>query len=372
MIVAGEASGDLYGAHLVKAVRQSDMTVDFSGIGGKSMRAAGVGILIDASELAVVGITEVFFKIPRILRGLSTARSFLRSERPDLLILIDFPDFNLRLAATAKRLGIKVLYYISPQIWAWRSWRVKKIKRLVDHMAVIFPFDTPFYESHGIPVPYVGHPLLDTIEPVKGDSSESAAEDAAVVGLMPGSRNSEITRHLPIMLDAAGTLIRRYPHMKFIIPVAPTVGVENIQTIIREKGARDYTELVINDSGRAFRRCRLAVVASGTVTLEAALYRTPIIIIYKVSPISYLIGRALINVDFIGMVNLIAGQEVAPELIQKQADPAVIADHLSALLEDKRRLALIKQQLDDINAKLGGSGASLRVADIALNMLKEN
>jgi lipid-A-disaccharide synthase len=369
MIVAGEASGDQHGAKLVAEMRRSNPAIFFCGIGGKAMASAGVRIMVDTADLTVVGITEVIAKLPVVYRSLAVAKKLLQSLKPDLLILIDFPDFNLRVAATARKLGIPVLYYISPQIWAWRRGRVKKIGKLVSHMAVILPFEADFYSAHGIPVTFVGHPLLDRIT---GEEEDDAAEDSAehtLIGLLPGSREVEIKRLLPVMLDAAERMHRQDPRLKFAVSVAPTVERKMLEAMIKGRGGDGSISLSEIPVERLFGMCRLVVAASGTVTLQAAIAGTPMVIIYKVSQISYWLGRALIRVDHIGMINLIAGRRLVPELIQDQATAANICDQVFGLLNDEKKLGQLKKDLMTAGQLLGGAGASRRVAQIALGLM---
>jgi lipid-A-disaccharide synthase len=370
MIVAGEASGDQHGAKLVAEMRRSNPAIFFCGIGGKAMASAGVRIMVDTADLTVVGITEVIAKLPVVYRSLAVAKKLLQSLKPDLLILIDFPDFNLRVAATARKLGIPVLYYISPQIWAWRRGRVKKIGKLVSHMAVILPFEADFYSAHGIPVSFVGHPLLDRItgDEEEGDTAEDHAEHT-LIGLLPGSREVEIKRLLPVMLDAAERMHKQDPRLKFAVSVAPTVERKMLEAMIKGRGGNGSISLSEIPVERLFGMCRLVVAASGTVTLQAAIAGTPMVIIYKVSQISYWLGRALIRVDHIGMINLIAGRRLVPELIQDQATAANISDQAFGLLNDEKRFAQLKKDLLTAGQLLGGPGASRRVAQIALGLM---
>ncbi len=369
MIIAGEASGDLHGAKLVRAMREKNNGLFFCGIGGQFLKDAGVRILVDASKLAVVGITEAFFKMPNLLKGMAVAKKNLKTLHPDLLILIDFPDFNLNVAAFAKKLGIPVLYYISPQIWAWRPGRVKKIGELVNHVAVILPFEEDFYRKHEIPVTFVGHPLLDTNLSPQDTALEKPAEDVTVVGLLPGSRDREIARLLPVMLDAARILAGRISNVKFIISQAPAVKRNYMEDIINKHGGSAGFEIITGDVGKVLERCELVIAASGTVTLEAAISGTPMVIIYKVSSASYWLGRAMVRVKHIGLVNLIAGKEIIPELLQDEASPRRIADTVLEMLSDVSGLERLRNELLGIKDALGGPGASERVADIAVGML---
>ncbi len=370
-IIAGEASGDLHGAKLIQAMQKKKPGLFYCGIGGPALKQAGVRILVEASELTVVGITEVFAKLPGILKGMGTIKKLLNSLKPDLLILIDFPDFNLHVAAVAKKLGIPVLYYISPQVWAWRRGRVKRIGRLVDRMAVILPFEEQFYTENQVAATFVGHPLLDAPLPTADQILSSGGQEQATIGLMPGSRDSEISRHLPVMLETADILKDRLKDARFIISHAPSVARQQIEEIVAERAGRMDFEIISEGVERVFARSDVLVAASGTVTLQAAIHGTPMVIIYKVSPVSFLLGRALVRVPHIGLVNLVAGRELVPELVQDAASAPNIAAAVENMLADPRHLNQLKQQLFDLRHVLGGGGASRKVAELALEMLGE-
>jgi len=377
MIIAGEASGDLHGSMLVRAIGNKNKKIHFSGVGGKALNKAGVEILVDASKLSVVGITEVFSKIPNLFKALANVKRHLKSIKPDLVILIDFPDFNLKIAAAAKKLNIPVLYYISPQVWAWRPGRVKIIRKLVNHIAVILPFEEDFYRKHKVPVTFVGHPLLDnytqndlrqsdTLETVGNENHEMP-----VIGLLPGSRDREVIRHLPVMLDAAKLLQSRFKNIKFIISTAPSVKTKHIEEILKKhKGIYNY-QIATEDVKNVFKMSKIVVAASGTVTLEAAIAGAPMVIIYKVSSVSYWLGRLMVQVKNFGLVNLIAGENIVPELLQDKASPENIADTVFNMLNDANGLKKLRQKLVGIRDMLGGAGASERVAEIALNMMEK-
>ena len=371
VILAGEASGDQHGAKLVKAMRKRNRALFFCGIGGPALRQAGVRILVDASELTVVGITEVFSKLSGILKGMGTIKKLLKSLKPDLLILIDFPDFNLHIAAKAKNLGIPVLYYISPQIWAWRRGRVKRIGRLVDHMAVILPFEQPFYTENNVPATFVGHPLLDNDLPTEDQIFATAAEGPVTIGLVPGSRDNEITRHLPVMLDTAEILKDRLKHARFIISHAPSVARKQMEIIVAEHSCRIDVEIISEGVEAVFERSDVIVAASGTVTLQAAIHGTPMVIIYKVSPASFLMGRALVRVPHIGLVNLVAGRQLVPEFVQNDAIAENISSAVADMLADRVKLNHLRKQLFALRDVMGGAGASDRVAQLALGMLNQ-
>jgi lipid-A-disaccharide synthase len=370
-IIAGEASGDVHGAHLVKAMAAADSSLSFRGVGGRELREAGVQLLWDAAEVAVVGLMEVARHLATIARAFRLTVKTLRSWQPHLLILIDYPDFNLLLARKAKKLGIPVMYYISPQVWAWRSGRVKTIRRCVDRMVVLFPFEETLYREAGVPVSFVGHPFLDTVagrdreEPGRCLSPSSGGRP--LVGLLPGSRQNEVRVLLPIMLQAATSLVRRMPHAHFLLPLASTIKADQVRPLLQ---ARSLPLTVMEGrTHEAIQACEVIVAASGSVTLEAAILGTPLVIVYKVNRLSYEIGRRLIRVEHIGLVNLVAGETVAPELIQDQVTAEGIVNEVMGILENPVRRAWIRSRLEEVRRRLGSPGASIRAAEIALSLL---
>jgi lipid-A-disaccharide synthase len=333
-----------------------------------------VDVRIDAHTLSVVGITEVVTKLPHLLRAAGEAKALMATERPRLLILIDFPDFNLHLAAHAKRLGIPVLYFISPQIWAWRPGRVRKIKRLVDHMAVILPFEERFYQAHSVPVTYVGHPLMDGEPSDRANGGDRGDLETPVISLLPGSRDREVEKHLPLLLGAAERLQRSYPKARFLVSCAPTIDAGQVLLPVKALAGQIpqlSMEVVCEDVRTLFARSTLSIAASGTVTLQAALCGTPTIIIYRISPLSYRLGKMLIRVKHIGLANLIAGRTIMPELIQVDASPEKIAATADLLLKSPARLHKMRTDLAAVKTLLGSGGASNRVAQIALDMLSD-
>jgi len=370
-IIAGEASGDQHGAKLVQAMQKKNPDLFFCGIGGPALRQAGVRILVDACELTVVGITEVFSKLPGILKGMGTIKKLLKSLKPELLILIDFPDFNLHLAATAKKIGIPVLYYISPQIWAWRQGRVKRIGRLVNHMAVILPFEQQFYTANNVPATFVGHPLLDTPLPTADEIFTTSVEGPVTIGLVPGSRDNEIARHLPVMLNTADILKDRLKQARFIISQAASVERKQIEVVVADHPCRMNVDIISDGVETVFERSDVIVAASGTVTLQAAIHGVPMVIIYKVSPISFMLGRALIRVPNIGLVNLVAGRQLVPEFVQNAASAENISSAVEKMLADRIQLNHLKKQLFALRDVMGGAGASDRVAELAFGMLQK-
>jgi lipid-A-disaccharide synthase len=373
MIVAGEASGDLHGSRLVQEALRLDPELKFFGIGGSQMRDAGVDTLVDSREMAVVGLVEVLAHFDVIYRAFTTLRKIIRTEPPDLLILIDYPDFNLRLAKVAKRAGVKVLYYISPQVWAWRVGRVKKIARLVDRMAVVFPFEVPFYEQEGVPVTFVGHPLVDTVRPTMerpvAQASFGLNPERTTVGLFPGSRRSEIKELLPTILASAKLLKERFADLQFILPLASSLEQTDIAPYLDSCGLD--IRVVSGQGYDVMQVCDAIITVSGTVTLEIALMGVPMVIIYRVSPLTYQIGKRLIKVDHIGICNIVAGERVVQELVQHEAEPERIAAEIGRILTDKEYATVMIMKLRGVREKLGSGGASLRVARQALEILTE-
>ncbi|MDD5712318.1 MAG: lipid-A-disaccharide synthase [Smithellaceae bacterium] len=371
MIVAGEASGDLHGANLVAAIKRAAPEVSFYGLGGNRMKAAGVELVADCAALAVVGLTEVISKLPLLMGVMKKLKSSLREEPPDLVILLDYPDFNLPLAKAAKAHGIKVLYYISPQVWAWRKGRIAKIKRFVDRMAVILPFEEEFYRREGVAVTFVGHPLLDAMQ--ENYSRNEARqrlrveEGGPVIGILPGSRPSEVDALLPDML-AAATLLRNWlPAVRFMLPIADTLQPCLVDGIVKKSGIP--VSIVRHAAYDVISACDCVMVASGTATLETALLGTPMVIVYRISPLSYLIGRMFISVDHIGLANIIAGKTVVPELIQKDANPERIASEILGILIDEGKRTRMEESLAETRDKLGTPGAAERTALIACEMM---
>lgn len=373
MIVAGEASGDIYGAGLIRAVHAIDPAFRFFGIGGERMREVGAETLADSADMAVVGLVEVLRHFDVIAPAFLRLKRILQHEPPELLILIDYPGFNLRLAKVAKKAGVKVLYYISPQIWAWRQGRVKKIKKLVDHMAVILPFEAPFYEQAGVPVSFVGHPMADRVktECSRDQAASSFGLDPSrpIVGLFPGSRRSEVSRLLPVILDAAQLLLQQFPEVQFVLPLASTLSEGDLAPYLRD---RQLPVTITRERIHDLIRASDAVISvSGTVTLEIALVGTPLVIIYKLSPLTYQLAIRLVKVDHIGLCNIVAGETVAQELIQDAASAERIAQEIGRILSDVQYADGFKMKLANVRHRLGGGGSDEKMATLVMALVEQ-
>lgn len=374
LIVAGEASGDLHAASVVQELLRRAPYLTVEGIGGDRMREAGVRLHAHSNDLAVVGLAEVAVRLPALVRAYRSMTRLLRDTPPDLLMLVDFPDFNLLLARRAYRQQIPVLYFISPQVWAWRTGRIRSIARLVRRLLVIFPFEEALYREWGVEALYVGHPLLDRLSPppTMDDARRHLGLEraASVVGLLPGSRIGEITRHLPLLLRATRWLEGSQPDLRVIIAAAEGIPLDLISSYLRREGSS--ARVVQGRTHEVIAASDLILVASGTATLEAAIIGTPMVIVYRVAFISWLLGRLLIRVPYIGMANLVAGEPIAPELIQFQATPERIADEARRLLESPERRRWMQQRLREVRDRLGPPGAAARAAEAVLEMLQLN
>lgn len=370
MISAGEASGDLHGASLAQAIKRADAETVLFGMGGQVMRNAGVDVRFDIADIAVMGIVEVVKNLPRLFRLRDMLVEMAERERPDVVVIIDYPDFNMRLAEKIEKLGIPVVYYISPQVWIWRKGRAKTIARMIKCVAAIFPFEADVYREAGANVEFVGHPLLDIVKPVwtKEQAYTQFAVDPArpLVMLMPGSRQQEIDKLLPVLLAAARTISRKLPACQFCLPVASTISRSALETAIREAGvAVTLTNDHVYD---LMQIADLAIAASGTATLETSLMRLPTIIIYKVAPLTYFLGRLLVRIPYVGLPNIIAQRQVVPELLQNAAHADSIAAEAVAILTSAERQLTMRTDLSEVRERLGQSGAIDRTAALVLKI----
>jgi len=372
MIVAGEASGDKHGASLAKALRRLHPEMQFQvfGSGGDEMRAAGVETLVDAREVAIIGVPEIAHAIGKLYRAYRTLLEAARLRRPSAVVLIDWPDFNMRLARKLHREGFKVIYYVSPQVWAWRKYRIRALRRDIDRMLVILPFEAEFYKNAGVKAEYVGHPLAAAVHATKSrdEFCRSHNLDAArpIFALLPGSRLKEIHYHLPVMLDAARQVTanrqsaignRQSGDPQFIIPLASTVRRDDIEAVARTAKPVEF-KIVERDTYNSLSHSEIAVVASGTATVEAALAGTPMVIIYRASEFNWRLIRPLIHLDTFGMVNLIAGRRIVPELMQHDATGDNIAREVTAILSDPSRISRMRNELKLVRDALTADGLS--------------
>ncbi|MBJ6725958.1 lipid-A-disaccharide synthase [Geomesophilobacter sediminis] len=372
MIVAGEASGEMYGARIAAGLRALLPDVELFGMGGDCMRREGVDTLVDANVMAVMGIVEVVAHLPTIAKGFTTLKKRLLNDPPDLVICIDYPDFNLRLGKVAKDAGIKVLHFVSPTIWAWRPGRIHGIGRAINRMAVLFPFEVPYYERAGIPVSFVGHPLLDMVHPTMGkdEAVRSFGLDPSrrTLGLFPGSRKSVLKRLLPVVLESARQLKGRFPGLQFLLPLASSLREADLAPYldgcgleIKVVSGRNYDLMVA---------CDAAISVSGTVIMELALVGVPMVLIYKVPWLNYEIGKRVINVDHIGICNIVAEKRVVQELIQHEAEPPRIVAEIERILNDPVYNAKMRAELAEVRVRLGSGGALERLAKVAAEMLQ--
>lgn len=372
VLVAGEASGDMHGADFVRALRERWPDVEVAGIGGSNLRAAGMHTVVDAADLGSVGVVEVVRGLGRVWRAYRALRDLLTRERPDLCVLIDFPDFNLRVARVARRAGVPVLYYIGPQVWAWRGGRVRTIGDLVDRLAVVFPFEAPLYEPWLDDVHFVGHPLIDRVRP-RRDREETLAAVGLDPGrrtvlVLPGSRPTEIGYMLPRFLDAVRVLAAGDPTLNFALALADTLDENTVTPHLAAAGLR--MPVVSGATYDLMAAADVALVTSGTATLECALLECPMVIGYRLSPVTVLLGRALIRgVEHIGMPNIVAGRRIVPELIQGEVTGWGVAAAARSLLADEGRRAAVLRDLRTVRERLGGGGAAARVADLAVHLV---
>jgi lipid-A-disaccharide synthase len=366
-IIAGEASGDMHAANLMKAISRNDPAAVFRCWGGDQMEKAGAVVVKHYRELSFMGFIEVIANLPTILKNIRFCKEDILNFKPDALILVDYPGFNLRIAAFARKQGLKVIYYISPQVWAWKKSRVYSIRRNVDKMIVILPFEKDFYEGYDYPVDFVGHPLLDVLNgtDVSGGtdnfSKANGLTATPIIALLPGSRKQEIKKMLPLMVS----MQKKFPQYEFIIAGAPSVEPSYYHLFTQQ----DNPKILFGQTHELLRHAHGALVTSGTATLETALLKVPQVVCYKGSPISYAIARRIVDVKFISLVNLIMDRQVVTELIQHDFNEKRLEEELHLILESGHRQQILADY-DTLRQKLGGSGASQRAAKIVDTLLK--
>jgi len=372
LIITGEASGDLHGANLARALKARDPHVALSGIGGAEMEAAGVRLVRETGRLDIIGMVGLF-TVLSVMRRFLTVRRLFRSEPWDAVVFIDHPGLNLRYAYFAKAAGLRVFYYIAPQIWAWRPGRIHWIKQRVDHVLVILPFEKAIYDRANIPCTFVGHPLLDAVAPSYDRpglrKTFGLAQDGPVIALLPGSRMREVESLLPILLEAAEKLAQRNPQIQFLLAQASTIQDNLLESLLRRSSLS--VKIVKERASEVMAAADLALVASGTATLQAAVIGTPLILVYRTSALTFWLAFFLIRVRWIGLVNLVAERTVVPELIQAEATGQRLYEEAVRLLEDRFAYDEMKRGLAKVRAMLGQPGASTRAAEVVLTACRE-
>ncbi len=382
-ISAGEASGEHYGKLLIEALRRLEPDAEFFGLGGRRMEAIGFRPIVCAEDVAVMGITEVVRHMPRIYREYRRLRASIAAEKPDAAVLIDFPDVNLSLARHLKRQGVPVIYFVSPQLWAWKKYRIRSVRRYVDRMLTIFPFEERFYHDHGVEAEFVGHPLAE-LEPPRVSREEFARKaglDASKtwIGLLPGSREKEVRLNLPEMVRAAALLGQGLMGQaaEFVMPLAPTLTGpqrDHIRAQLSELIATESNPpriAVVEDARAVLHHARASIVASGTATVEAALIGNPFIVVYRISPLSYAVAKRAVDVPHVAMVNLIAGKRIVPELIQGDFTADHVVSHLRPLLNNDDARARMRANLRQVGEMLRSEQSAVgRVAQIASELMR--
>ncbi len=368
---AGESSGDQHAANVFLELKKHRPDLRGIGMGGSKMRSAGIEICYDSSHIGVIGVVEVLKHYGEIRRALKLMQQVLLDERPDLLICVDYKEFNFKLSTFAKQHGIKVLFYVSPQVWAWRPGRVVKYGKVIDMMAVIFPFETQYYEAENTPVRYVGHPSVDKVHPLRCKAEDlqlfGLNPQQPIVGLLPGSRINEIKRMLPVMLEAAEKIFDANTDTQFILPQADSISDELLSNYLNSTFVT--VQVIKNQPYDVMQCCDAIMTTSGTATLEIALLNIPMVIAYKLSPLTYLLGKLLVNIAFIGLPNIIAGKKIVTELIQNEATPKKLAAEINRLLNDKNAAQTQCKELSLVKEQLGHGGGSKNMAVLVLEML---
>jgi lipid-A-disaccharide synthase len=368
---AGEASGDQHAAHVFEALMQRLPSVRGLGMGASRMQQAGIELAYDSSGIGVIGLVEVLKHYAEIRRALKIMQALLLKQRPDLLVCVDYKEFNLKLAKFAKAHGIKVLFYVSPQVWAWRPGRVTTYGRAIDMMAVIFPFETAYYDAKQVPVRYVGHPSVDKVKPLRSRAEDQQFyglnSDHAVVGILPGSRNNEIKRMLPVMLEAAEALHQQRPELQFLLPQADSISDAVLETFMQE--CRLPIKVIKQQAYDVIQCCDAIMTTSGTASLEIALLGIPMVIAYRLSTLTYWLGRLLVNIKFIGLPNIIAGRGIVRELIQDELTAKNLSEEILRLLQDGHHREACLAGLQEVKTQLGQGGGTQKMAALIVEML---
>jgi lipid-A-disaccharide synthase len=366
MLSCGEPSGDLYAGALTSALRHLDPAVHVFGFGGERLRAAGADVIGDYRGFSVTGLSEAVAVLPRSWRMLRQLAAAAADRRPDVFVAVDFPDFNFRLLPVMKKLGVPIVYYVSPQVWAWRPGRLETLRKYVDRMLVIFPFEAVLYQQAGVPVEFVGHPLIDLAKPARSrlDLLTEVGLDASrpVIALLPGSRANEVRRILPRLLTAASLAASDVPGVQVLIARAPSLEDALFASVHEASDGRLRVAIVEGGTDDVLAASDVVVAASGTATVQAALHGRPMVIVYRLSPLTYTVGRSVVRVSTYGMVNLVAGRTIVPELIQDRFTPEAVAREAVSLLTDRARADAMRRDLVEMRSRLGGPGASDRAA----------
>ena len=372
MFSAGESSGDQHAANMFLELKKHQLDIKGFGMGGAKMAQAGIDIRFNSGSIGVIGVVEVLKHYGEIRKALKLMQQLVLTERPDLLVCVDYKEFNLKLARFAKQCGIKVLFYVSPQVWAWRPGRVKTYGKVIDMMAVIFPFETAYYDAENVPVRYVGHPSVDKVHPLHSRSKDMVIygldESKPLVGLLPGSRANEINRLLPVMLAAAEILQVEIPGVQFILPQADSISDELLENYLYQSTIK--ITVIKNQPYDVIQCCDVVMTTSGTATLEIALLTVPMVITYKLSSLTYWLGRLLVNTPFIGLPNIILGKGFIKELIQHEATPESLAEEIKRILIEPFYTEQMRDNLNQVKNELGQGGGSKNMAELALEMLK--
>jgi lipid-A-disaccharide synthase len=372
LLSCGETSGDLYAGELVRELYLRQPGLEIFGLGGDRLAAQGAELLAHVKDLAVVGLLEVVSHLRSLRRVFDRVLAEVDHRKPDVAVLVDYPDFNLRLARQLRKRGVRVVYYVSPQVWAWRRGRLDTIRRTVDHMLVIFPFEEALYRDAGLPVTFVGHPLVDLVHPPSDGKrflkDQGLDAERPVIGLLPGSRPKEMSHNLPPLVGAVAQLSRARPELQFLLALAPSL---NPQTVSGALGGLPV-RIVANQAQAVLACSTVSIVASGTATVEAALLGAPMVVVYRLAPLTYLLGRRLVKVPHFAMANLIAGERVVPEVIQRELTPERVAAEVSALLDSPARRQKMKEGLAEVRRRLGQPGASARAAEEVLHVARKS